>query len=109
MRRFVIGIFLVSAVASSAVPARAEPTDADRATARALAREGFEAQKHQQYALAAERFERADALVHAPTLLLGLARAQAGLDRLVEANETYRRILREPTGPGAPAAFAKAV
>ncbi len=53
--------------------------------------------------------QRAEALVHAPTLLLGLARAQASLGQLVEANETYRRILREPLAKGAPAPFAKAV
>jgi hypothetical protein len=89
--------------------AQTAPSDADRATARALAHEGYEAQKHERYALAADRFERAEALVHAPTLLLGLARAQVGLGKLVEANETFRRILREPLAPGAPAPFASAV
>ncbi len=89
--------------------ALAEPSDADRATARSLAREGFEAQQHGQYAIAADRFTRAEALVHAPTLLLGLARAQVGLSRLLEAQETYQRILREPVAPNAPAAFAKAL
>jgi hypothetical protein len=89
--------------------AQTAPSDADRATARALAHEGYDAQKHEHYALAADRFERAESLVHAPTLLLGLARAQVGLGKLVEANETYRRILREPLAPGAPAPFASAV
>jgi hypothetical protein len=87
----------------------ADPSDGDRATARALAHEGFEAQQRSDYEVAADRFTRADALVHAPTLLLGLARAQVGLRRLVEAQETYQRIVREPLAPHAPAVFAKAL
>ncbi len=107
MRPIVVPIAIaLSAVAFSA---HAEPTDSDRATARALAHQGYEAQQHQQFALAADRFERAEALVHAPTLLLGLARAEAGMGKLVEASETYRRIVREPLAPHAPDAFAKAV
>ncbi len=89
--------------------AGAQPSDADRVTARALAREGYEAQKHAHYELAADRFQRAEALVHAPTLLLGLARALVGLGKLVEAHEAYERIVREPLEPTAPAAFTKAV
>jgi hypothetical protein len=112
VRRLATRVILLVAT-TLAVPrmasAQASRPDADRATARALAREGYEAQKHEQYALAADRFERADALVHAPTLLLGLARAQVGLGKLVEAHETYRRILREPLPPGAPAPFTRAV
>jgi hypothetical protein len=89
--------------------ARADPSDADRATARALARAGFDAQQSGRYAIAADRFSRADALVHAPTLLLGLARAQVALGSLVTAHETYERIVREPLQPHAPAVFGKAV
>jgi hypothetical protein len=110
--RPVLGVFLVATSTVSAprwASAQASKSDADRATARALAHEGYEAQKQGHYALAADRFERAEALVDAPTLLLGLARAQVGLGKLVEANESYRRILRDPVAPGAPAAFIKAV
>ncbi len=110
--RPVICVFLVAASTVSAplwASAQASKSDADRATARALAHEGYDAQKQGRYALAADRFERAEALVDAPTLLLGLARAQVGLGKLVEANESYRRILRDPLAPGAPAAFVKAV
>jgi hypothetical protein len=104
-------VLLLLALAAWLTPcvAYASPSDADRATARALAREGFEAQKRGAYALAAERFARAEELVDAPTLLLGLARAQMGLGKLVEAEETYQRILREVVAPGAPPQFAKAV
>lgn len=97
--------------AAALIPAvaRAEPSDADRATARALAREGYDAERRGLYGIAADRFGRAEALVHAPTLLLGLARAQTGLGKLVEAQETYERIIREPLAPNAPPPFAKAV
>ena len=98
-----LAVFLAPAVAMAQVP------DADRATARALARHGTDAQKRGDYAIAAEDFERADALVHAPTLLLGLARAQTGLGKLVEAQETCERIIREGVEAHAPAAFARAV
>ena len=107
MRRIVIPVAI--ALCAMAVEARAEPSDTDRATARALAREGYEAEKRDQFALAADRFGRAEALVHAPTLLLGLARAQAGMGKVVESSETYRRILREPLDANAPQVFVKAV
>lgn len=90
--------------------AMADPThDADRATARGLAYEGQDALDRNDYATAADRFSRADALLHAPTLLLGFARAQVGLGKLISAQEAYQRILREGTAPGASAPFRKAV
>src|SRR4051794_39424365 len=88
--------------------ASADPTSADRATARALAREGQAALDRHNFALAEDRFARADALLHAPTLLLGVARAQVGRGELVEAQESYNRILREGIGPGSPAPFYRA-
>ncbi|HTB74367.1 MAG TPA: hypothetical protein VK762_14045, partial [Polyangiaceae bacterium] len=68
--RLVLGVFLVATSTVSAprwASAQASKSDADRATARALAHEGYEAQKQGRYALAADRFERAEALVDAPT------------------------------------------
>src|SRR3954463_15780886 len=88
--------------------AGADPTSADRATARALAREGQAALDRHNFALAEDRFARADALLHAPTLLLGVARAQVGRGELVEAQESYNRILREGIAPGSPAPFYRA-
>jgi PEGA domain len=99
---------VLSMVLGGAV-ARAEPSPADRATARALADEAGDALDKKNYEVAMDKFERADALVHAPTLLLGVARAQVGLSKFVEAQENYQRILREGVPPGAPPAFAKAL
>jgi hypothetical protein len=78
-------------------------------TARALAHEGYEAETHRDYVHAADCFRRADALVHAPTLLLGLARAEVGLGKLVEAHETYWRIVRTELASDAPVPFARAI
>jgi hypothetical protein len=100
---------LLLSVPSVARAQAAAPSDADRVTARALAHEGYEAQTHGDYAQAADRFRRAEALVPAPTLRLGLARAQAGMGKLVEAHETYRHIVRGALAPDAPAPFVKAV
>jgi hypothetical protein len=90
-------------------PAFADPSAADRATARTLAQEGQQALDAKKYGVAVDKFFRADALVHAPTLLLGLARAQVGLGRIVEAQENYNRIVREGVLPGSPRPWAKAV
>jgi len=86
-----------------------EPSSADRATARTLAQEGYVALRDKDYATAADRFTRALALVHAPTLLRDLARAQVGLGRLVDAHETYSLIIREGVAADAPAPWLKAL
>ena len=88
---------------------RAEPSAADRATARSLAHQGNQALRNKDYATAADRFSRANALVHAPTLMLDLARAQIGLGKFVEAYENYNRIIREGVAPGAPPSWVKAL
>ncbi len=88
--------------------ARAEPTEADRATARELASAGYHALKREDYAVAADRFERADALVHAPTLVVDWGRALAGLGLLVEAGEKYALVIREGIDPAAPAPWLRA-
>jgi hypothetical protein len=84
-------------------------TDSDKATARELAKEGAEALEKKDFARAADRFARADKIFHAPTLVLGLARAQVGLGRLVEAQENYHSVLREELPPNPPEAFLQAV
>jgi hypothetical protein len=87
----------------------AEASDADRATARALAGEGQDALEKKDFTTAADRFSRADSIIHAPTLMLGLARAQVGLGKLVSAQETYNRIGREGVAPKSPPTWAQAV
>jgi len=100
--------WLVAALASRGALAR-EPTAQDRATARQLAAEGYEALQSGDYTLAADRFKRADALVHAPTLLLDLGRSYVGLGRLVEAHEAFQQVLREGVAPDAPVPWHQAL
>jgi len=108
-RKFFIGLFAASSLVLAPASLSAQAPDADRVTARAMAEEGQAALERRDYRVAEDRFTRADALIHAPTLMLGLARAQLGLGKLVEAHESYQRILREGVKPGAPPAFSKAV
>jgi hypothetical protein len=90
------------------VRALAEPSGADRTTARALAAEGYEALERHDYKIAEDRFRRADALVHAPTIVVDRARALVGLGRLVEAFEAYQLVLREGVPATAPASWKQA-
>jgi hypothetical protein len=92
-----------------AAPAWAEPNEADRATARALALEGHAALEKRDYATAADRFGRADSLVHAPTLVVDWARALQGLGRFVEAHEKYELVLREGVDSSAPKSWLRAL
>ncbi len=97
------------AALTTGAPGALAQADSDRATARGLGQEGQRALDARDYKTAEDDYRRADSLVHAPTLLLGLARALAGRGKFVEAQETYRRILREGAAPGAPEAFTRAI
>ena len=87
----------------------AEPTEADRATARSLASEGYDALERKDYATAVDRFRHADALVHAPTIGVDLARALVGVGRYVEAYERYELVIREGVPKNSPASWKQAV
>jgi hypothetical protein len=87
--------------------ARAEPafsqSPEERAGARAAADQGFDALERGEWAVALDLFDRAESLVHSPVHVLYQARSQAKLNRLIEAQEAYLRVLREPLPAGAPA------
>jgi tetratricopeptide (TPR) repeat protein len=94
---------------SAPVSAQAQPVnDQLRATARALGEEGITLFEKGRYAEALDRFERADALVHAPTLGLLAARSLEKLGRLVEAAERYRGVTLVQLDAKAPDAFKEA-
>lgn len=100
---------MILALSLAPATAWAEPTDADRVTARALAVEGQEAFDRRDFTTAVDRFSRADSLIHAPTLMLALARSQAGLGKLVTAQEICNRIVREGVAPKSPPSWGKAL
>jgi len=79
----------------------------NRATARVLGQQGQAAFDAKDYKKSEDAFRRADGLFHAPTLSLGMARAQAAEGKFVEAWENYNRVLLE--GVTSSPAFAKAL
>lgn len=95
----------VPAAVTLAPAAMAQVSDADRSLARDLFNEGTDDLDHQKFAAAADKFTRAEELFHAPTMLLGLARAYRGLGKFLEAKEVYNRLLNETLAPGANEAF----
>lgn len=83
-------------------------TPEERAGARAAAEQGVKAFQEGRYADAADLMSRAEKIVHAPTHLLYRAQAEEKLGHLVTAHELYLKIVREPLGRDAPAAFVSA-
>jgi hypothetical protein len=74
-----------------------------------LALEGHNALLKRDFETAVDRFGRADALVHAPTLVVDWARALQGLGRFVEAHEKYELVLREGVPDGSPKSWSRAL
>src|ERR1700722_14015621 len=79
--------------------ASAEPTAADRATARTLMQQGRDLRDKGDLKEALKRFQGADDAVHAPSTALELARTQVALSLLVEARDTLAAIRRLPVKP----------
>jgi hypothetical protein len=88
--------------------ASAQVSDEDKAAARSLATQGAEAIKSGRFGEGLDYVQRAETIMHAPTHLLLIARAQAGAGKLVAASETYLKLSREDIPPSAPAAFKNA-
>ena len=105
---FVLSTATAGAQSATDTGSASAPSPADRATARALGMEGENALAKKDYVTAEDRFRRADELYHAPTLLLGYARAETALGKLVNASEAYNRIVREGVDPQSPQAFRDA-
>jgi hypothetical protein len=97
------------AVALSLAGAARAQTAEDKATARSLADEGQRAFDARDYPRALDLFRRARALVPAPTLTLAVARTEAAVGQLVEAQEAYRRVVVDGPGEHPPPAFKRAV
>lgn len=108
MRRSGFRIALTLAVMLGASSAAAQ-NDANKTQARELGEKAFAALDHQDWAQAETLFLQAEALYHAPTLLLGAARAEAHLGKYIEAWESYHRILLEGAPPGANPILLKAI
>jgi hypothetical protein len=90
-----------------AFPAQAQ-TDQERAAARTAAVSGIKAYEAKDYEKALALLVRAENVVHAPTHLLFIARSHEALGHLVEATETYRRIINETLSEKASSGFVQA-
>jgi hypothetical protein len=97
---------LAGLVATSS--ASAEPTAADRETARSLMQEGRELRDKGDLPGALKRFQAADGIMHVPTTGLEVAKTQATLGLLVEARDTIAAIRKTPPKPNEPEPFAEA-
>lgn len=104
----VLAAFLVaSAIASSPRPGFADETEAARAEARRLAEQGDEAFAVGRCDQAIPLWAEAEQRYHAPTILVRIARCQALLGKVVDAESTLVAVLEEPLPPDAPPVFAE--
>src|SRR5579883_1724807 len=92
-----------------AAPARAQVSDAERAAARDLFKQGDELQRAGKFTEALDKFQRAQQVYAAPTNVLRVAECQAALGQLVESAESYRAVAHTQLAPGSPQAFQAAV
>ena len=86
----------------------AEPSDAQKETARSLMAEGRQLREDKDLHGALTRFQAANAIMGVPTTLLELAKAQADLGLLVEARSTLRSLLAAAAKDGEPEPFREA-
>src|SRR5258708_37517067 len=96
------------AAALTASSARAQPTAADRETARGLMDDGRALHEKNDLKGALQRFSAADDIMHVPTTGLEVARTQSTLGLLVEARDTIARIRLEPAKASDPVQFKEA-
>src|SRR4051812_42023231 len=99
------GVILVLAGMSGLSSVSSAQSDEERAAARQAAMEGIKALREQHYSTAVDLLTRAESVIHAPTHLLYLARAQVGLGQLVRARENYLKIVKENIDASKPKAF----
>jgi hypothetical protein len=89
------------------LPDHADPTAADRETARALMDQGDARVAQKDYAAALQLYRAADAIMHVPTTGLEVARTAVALGKLVEGRDAALAVARIAPVPGEPAVFAQ--
>jgi hypothetical protein len=88
--------------------AHAQPSAAQKETARGLMAEGRELREKGDLDGALKRFSAADSIMNVPTTGFEVAATQAQLGQLVEARETLRRVLSIAQSPDDPEPFNEA-
>jgi len=86
-----------------------EASETERNAARQLGEEGIALYEQGNHAAAAEKLDRAYAILQVQTLGLWSARALAKTGKLVEASERYQAVLRLPVPADAPAVITDAI
>jgi hypothetical protein len=95
-------------IASASGGAWAEPSAADRETARTLMDEGDKLIESRQLASALKAYRAAHALMGVPTTGIEVGKTEAAMGMLVEARDTLLAVSRIPAQPREPGAFASA-
>jgi hypothetical protein len=88
--------------------AQDQPSASDVALARSLGLEGVHLAEAGNCASAIDKFQRAEALYHAPTILVRLGECQVATGKVVVGTENLQRVVREQLPPKAPKAFTDA-
>src|SRR4051794_38028802 len=88
----------LAAALSAPRDAQADPTPAEKETARALLDEGDREVEKKHYEAALKAFLAADAIMNVPTTGIELAKTQVLLGQLVEARDSALRVTRLPKG-----------
>jgi hypothetical protein len=99
---------LLAALLSPALAAAQQPPPDRQTAARTLAQEGLKLYGADHYTEALASFREADALFHAPSVTLYIARCQRKLNKLLDARATYEQILAEPVAKDASTQFVQA-
>ncbi|MCE7894423.1 MAG: PEGA domain-containing protein [Sorangiineae bacterium PRO1] len=99
---------LVVSVALFVSPAGAEPTAADRETARALMKEGDRYSNEGDAAQALRAYQAAHGIMNVPPTGMAVVRAFTQLGRLVEARDVALQVIRSSVQHGESPVFAKA-
>ena len=106
--RRALGAAWIVASLLAATAAHADPTSADRETARTLMQQGRESRAKGDLKEALKRFKGADDIMHVPTTALEVAKAQVALGLLVEARDFIAEIRQTASRPNEPAPFKEA-
>jgi hypothetical protein len=99
---------LVAAALTLSAIASAEPSAADKETARALMTAGRQDRTKGDLQAALKAFAAADAIMRVPTTGMEVARSQVALGLLVEAHDTALQVMRLPVLAREPAPFRAA-
>jgi len=107
-RPLVRGVLIGSLALTLCSTSLAQPSAADKETARRLMAEARERRSQNDQRGALQAFMAADAIMHVPTTGLEVARTQMTLGQLIEARDTSLRVARTNPEPDEPPPFTRA-